>query len=130
MSWLQLFADAGCLTDEQQVQAEAAVRDYTRALAEVPQGGRATSRVRSDGVYGPDTVDAVETLQKTHGLPVTGTVDKATADALQADLAAKGRRRRAGGRGVDLRGPADTQARRLLGRAGRRGVDTGPDRTR
>jgi peptidoglycan hydrolase-like protein with peptidoglycan-binding domain len=35
-------------------------------------------------------VDAVEALQKTHGLPVTGTVDKATAAALQSDLAAKG----------------------------------------
>jgi peptidoglycan hydrolase-like protein with peptidoglycan-binding domain len=89
MSWLQLFADAGCLTDEQQVQAEAAVRDYTRALqkslkeADYYQG-------EVDGVYGPDTTDAVETLQKTHGLPVTGTVDKATAAALKADLAAKG----------------------------------------
>jgi peptidoglycan hydrolase-like protein with peptidoglycan-binding domain len=89
MSWLQLFADAGCLTDEQQVQAEAAVRDYTRALQKsLKEAGYFTSEV--DGVYGPDTVDAVETLQKTHSLPVTGTVDKATAAALQADLAAKG----------------------------------------
>ena len=89
MSWLQLFADAGCLTDEQQVQAEAAVRDYTKALQKsLKEAGYFTSEV--DGVYGPDTVDAVETLQKTHSLPVTGTVDKATAAALQADLAAKG----------------------------------------
>ena len=43
-----------------------------------------------DGVYGPATVDAIEALQKAHGLPVTGTVDKATAAALQSDLAAKG----------------------------------------
>ena len=43
-----------------------------------------------DGVYGPATVEAVEALQKAHGLPVTGTVDKATAAALQADLQAKG----------------------------------------
>jgi peptidoglycan hydrolase-like protein with peptidoglycan-binding domain len=89
MSWLQLFADAGCLTDEQQVQAEAAVRDYTKALQKsLKEAGYFTSEV--DGVYGPDTVDAVETLQKTHSLPVTGTVDKATAAALQSDLAAKG----------------------------------------
>jgi peptidoglycan hydrolase-like protein with peptidoglycan-binding domain len=33
---------------------------------------------------------AVEDLQATHGLPVTGTVDKATDAALQADLAAQG----------------------------------------
>ena len=32
----------------------------------------------------------MEALQKAHGLPVTGTVDKATAAALQADLQAKG----------------------------------------
>lgn len=89
MSWLQLFADAGCLTDEQQVQAEAAVRDYTKALQKsLEEAGYYKGEV--DGVYGPDTVDAVETLQKTHGLPVTGTVDKATAAALKTDLAAKG----------------------------------------
>ena len=41
-------------------------------------------------MYGPATVDAVEALQKAHGLPVTGTVDKATAAALDEDLAAKG----------------------------------------
>ena len=41
-----------------------------------------------DGVYGPETVAAVEALQTANGLPVTGTVDKATADALQAALEA------------------------------------------
>ena len=41
-------------------------------------------------MYGPATVDAVEALQKAHGLPGTGTVDKATAAALQGDLSAKG----------------------------------------
>jgi peptidoglycan hydrolase-like protein with peptidoglycan-binding domain len=35
-------------------------------------------------------VAAVESLQKAHGLPVTGTVDKATDAALRADLGAKG----------------------------------------
>jgi peptidoglycan hydrolase-like protein with peptidoglycan-binding domain len=89
MSWLKLFADAGCLTDEQQVQAEQAVSAYTTALQKsLKKAGYYEGEV--DGVYGPKTVDAVETLQKTHGLPVTGTVDKATADALEADLAAKG----------------------------------------
>ena len=89
MSWLRLFSDAGCLTDEQQKQAEAAVRDYTKALQKSLRGaGFYDGEV--DGVYGPETVDAVEALQKAHGLPVTGTVDKATADALAADLAAKG----------------------------------------
>ena len=89
MSWLRLFADAGCLTDEQQQQAEAAVRDYTTALqTSLRDAGYYDGEV--DGVYGPATVDAVEALQKAHGLPSTGTVDKATAAALQSDLAAKG----------------------------------------
>jgi peptidoglycan hydrolase-like protein with peptidoglycan-binding domain len=89
MSWLALFADAGCLTDEQQKQAEAAVHDYTATLQQsLTSAGYFTAAV--DGVYGPSTVAAVEALQKAHGLPVTGTVDKATDAALQADLQAKG----------------------------------------
>jgi peptidoglycan hydrolase-like protein with peptidoglycan-binding domain len=89
MSWLQLFADAGCLTDDQQKQAEAAVREYTQTLQQsLAEAGYYHGEV--DGVYGPGTVDAVEALQKAHGLPVTGTVDKATDAALQADLLAKG----------------------------------------
>lgn len=89
MSWLRLFADAGCLTDNQQKQAESAVRDYTTALQQsLKTAGYYQGTV--DGVYGPATVTAVQALQKAHGLPVTGTVDKATDAALQADLQAKG----------------------------------------
>ena len=89
MSWLRLFADAGCLTDEQQVAAETAVRDYTTALQlSLLDAGYYNGEV--DGVYGPTTVDAIEAVQEAHGLPTTGTVDKATAAALQGDLAAKG----------------------------------------
>jgi len=89
MSWLRLFSDAGCLTDEEQVQAEAAVRGYTTALqTALRDAGYYDGAV--DGVYGPATVEAVEALQKAHGLPSTGTVDKATADALDADVAAQG----------------------------------------
>ena len=89
MSWLRLFADAGCLTDEQAIDAEAAVRDYTTTLQQsLLDAGYYDGEV--DGVYGPATVDAIEALQQAHGLPTTGTVDKATAAALQSDLAAKG----------------------------------------
>jgi len=89
MSWLRLFAEAGCLTDEKQKQAEAAVHDYTAALQKsLTDAGYFQGTV--DGVYGPTTVDAVKALQKAHGLPTTGTVDKATDAALQADLQAKG----------------------------------------
>ena len=89
ISWLRLFADAGCLTDEQRVQAEAAMRDYTMTLQQsLLDAGYYDDEV--DGVYGPATVDAVEALQRAHGLPVTGTVDNASAAALERDLAAQG----------------------------------------
>ena len=89
MSWLALFADAGCLTGEAEKSAQKAVHDYTAALQKsLSDAGYFTGKV--DGVYGPSTVDAVQALQKAHGLPVTGTVDKATDAALQSDLQAKG----------------------------------------
>lgn len=89
MAWLRLFADAGCLSDEQQQQAEAAVSTYTTALQqELATAGYYTGEV--DGVYGPLTVQAVEELQRESGLPVTGTMDRATSEALQAELLALG----------------------------------------
>ncbi|BFU45423.1 peptidoglycan-binding domain-containing protein [Krasilnikovia sp. MM14-A1004] len=89
MSWLRLFAQAGCLTDDQQKKAEAAVHDYTTAVQKsLAEAGYYKAEI--DGVYGPSTVDAVKALQKKNGLPVTGAMDRATTDALQAELAAKG----------------------------------------
>lgn len=88
-AWLRLFADAGCLPDDQKQQAQAAVAAYTTALQQdLATAGYYTDAV--DGIYGPATVAAVEELQKANGLPVTGTVDKATAEALQAELVALG----------------------------------------
>ena len=89
MSWLALFADVGCLTGDAKQSAQKAVHDYTAALQQsLSDAGHYAGKV--DGVYGPSTVDAVQSLQKAHGLPVTGTVDKATQAALRADLEAKG----------------------------------------
>jgi peptidoglycan hydrolase-like protein with peptidoglycan-binding domain len=89
MSWLRLFSEVGCLTDEQQAQATTVVRNYTATLQEsLALAGHYTEEV--DGVYGPATVEAVRSLQNSHGLPATGTVDTATAAALHADLAAQG----------------------------------------
>ena len=89
MSWLQLFADAGCLSDAQQEQAVQAARDYTLALQDaLTRAGYFSGEL--DGVYGPQTVTAVESLQEAHSLPVTGAVDKATEAALQSDLLAAG----------------------------------------
>lgn len=89
MAWLRLFADAGCIPDERQQQAEAAVSGYTTALQQdLTDAGYYDAGI--DGVYGPATVAAVEALQEANGLPVTGTVDTATAEALQAELMALG----------------------------------------
>ena len=89
MAWLGLYAEAGCLTDPQQQKAVKAVQDYTKALQQdLLDAGYYSGKV--DGVYGPTTVAAVEALQKAHGLPVTGAMDKATEAGLRTDLAAKG----------------------------------------
>jgi murein L,D-transpeptidase YcbB/YkuD len=89
MAWLQLFAEAGCFAEQQQEQAVTAVRDYTVALQQaLTQAGYYAGEV--DGIYGPATVAAVEALQEANGLPQTGTLDKATDEALRAELAALG----------------------------------------
>jgi peptidoglycan hydrolase-like protein with peptidoglycan-binding domain len=89
MAWLQLFAQAGCLTDEQQEQAASAAAGYTEALQQsLTDAGYFDGDV--DGVYGPETAAAVQALQKANGLPQTGWMDKATDAALQAELAAVG----------------------------------------
>ena len=89
MAWLRLFADAGCLSDAQQQTAQAAASAYTAALQQdLADAGRYAGAI--DGIYGPVTVAAVEELQSANGLPVTGTVDKATAEALNAELLALG----------------------------------------
>ncbi|WP_354502173.1 peptidoglycan-binding domain-containing protein [Mycetocola sp. 2940] len=89
MAWLRLFVDAGCIPDEQQQSAQAAVSAYTAALQQdLTDAGYYAEGV--DGVYGPATTAAVEDLQEANGLPVTGTVDKATSEALQAELLALG----------------------------------------
>ena len=87
-AWLQLFAAAGCLDEGQRAEAVAAVAEYTAALqTDLQVAGYYTGKV--DGVYGPETVAAVEALQEDAGLPVTGLVDGPTEAALDAALQAK-----------------------------------------
>ena len=89
IAWLKLLSDAGCLTDDQQAQAVAQVTEYTAALqSDLQKTGYYKGPV--DGIYGPQTVDAVTQLQKDSGLPPTGLVDQATALALDKQLAAVG----------------------------------------
>jgi peptidoglycan hydrolase-like protein with peptidoglycan-binding domain len=89
VAWLRLFADAGCLTGEQQKKAEAALTEYTVGLQTALQTtGYYTGKV--DGLYGSSTVEAVKKLQSANGLPVTGFVDRATATALSNAVLSKG----------------------------------------
>ncbi len=89
ISWLRLFSDAGCLTDEEQAKADAAVHTFTVDLQQaLTAAGYYHGKI--DGVYGPTTVDAVRALQQASGLPATGYVDRATSAALQGDLQQKG----------------------------------------
>ncbi len=86
VAWMRLFADAGCLSDDQEAEAVAALAEYTTAL----QTGLQTAGYYDgeiDGVYGPATVEAVEALQSDADLPETGYVDRATAAALDGTLA-------------------------------------------
>ena len=89
MAWLGLFAESGCLSDEDQEQAQEAVAGYTSALQEaLAEAGYYDGEI--DGVYGPETVDAIQALQEAAGLPTTGAMDKATIAALEAELASEG----------------------------------------
>jgi len=89
VAWMQLFASAGCLDEDQHQEAVAAVADYTRALqSALEAAGYYDAGV--DGIYGAATVGAVERLQADAGLPVTGLVDRATAAALDEAVSAAG----------------------------------------
>src|SRR6188508_2221505 len=94
IAWLNLLNDAQCLTDEQQAQAAEALAAFTTALQiDLTTVGYDPGPI--DGVYGPQTVAAVEKLQTDSGLPVTGFVDEATARALQSKLDALGQQQAA-----------------------------------
>jgi predicted lipoprotein with Yx(FWY)xxD motif len=86
ISWMKLLFDADCLSDEQEAEAVAQVTAYTTTLqTELQQVGYYDGPI--DGIYGPATVDAVKRLQADSGLPETGFVDAATAQALDELLA-------------------------------------------
>lgn len=55
---------------------------YLRAISFVDDR---ITRVPADGIFGGDTLRAVEEYQRTRGLPDTGIVDKRTWDALYAE---------------------------------------------
>lgn len=89
IAWSRLLFDAGCLSDEQEAQAVEQVTAYTADLqARLQQAGYDPGEV--DGIYGPQTVAAVQQLQADSGLRETGYLDAATAAALDARLAELG----------------------------------------
>lgn len=89
LAWLHLFVDAGCATDDQLKQADETLSAFTMALQQdLKDAGYYKGSV--DGIYGPQTTQAVEDLQKANDLPVTGTIDQATILALQAELVKAG----------------------------------------
>jgi len=89
IAWLNLLNEGGCFSDERQADALAQLTAYTTALqTDLQRAGYDPGPI--DGVYGPQTVAAVEQLQADSGLPVTGFVDEATARALQGKLDAIG----------------------------------------
>ena len=89
IAWLRLLSDAGCLSDEQQSEAVTQVTAYTTTLqTELQQVGYYDGAI--DGIYGPQTVEAVKRLQADSDLRRTGFVDVATTQALDALLAELG----------------------------------------
>ena len=81
VAWTRLFVDAGCLDEEGLASASQWVSDYVTALqTDLATAGYYNGEI--DGVYGPDTIEAVERLQEDSGLEVTGLMDPATQAAL------------------------------------------------
>ena len=85
LSWMRLFIDTGCATDEQVKNANAAVTEYTKALQ---KDLKALEYYKGDidGIYGPQTTQAVSDLQKDAGLEQTGAMNMETAQALRDEM--------------------------------------------
>jgi uncharacterized surface protein with fasciclin (FAS1) repeats len=85
VAWTRLFADAGCVEDEDEAQAKQWVSDYVTAMqTDLSTVGYYEGKI--DGIYGPMTIAAVEDLQRDSGLPVTGLLDPASQTVLQGLL--------------------------------------------
>lgn len=117
VAWLKLLADGGCLSDQQRAAANEQVMAYTLALqTQLQQAGYYHGGL--DGIYGPQTVAAVQELQTEAGLPPTGLVDRATALALDKKVAAAGQ--------PTSSSPADSQTAALQTVLALTGYWTGP----
>ena len=58
------------------------IRSLQTMLRVIAENDPAHDVIIPDGIYGPETLAAVSTFQKLHGLPVTGVTDNGTWDAV------------------------------------------------
>lgn len=60
------------------------IRSLQTMLRVIAQNDGTYPTVIPDGIYGPDTAQAISHFQRKHGLPVTGVTDQATWEAVVA----------------------------------------------
>lgn len=60
------------------------IRSLQTMLRVIAENDPTHVRIVPDGIYGPETVQAVTVFQRKHGLPVTGVTDQATWEAVVA----------------------------------------------
>lgn len=60
------------------------IRSLQTMLRVIAEDDPSHLRIIPDGIYGPETVSAVSTFQRKHGLPVTGVTDQPTWEAIVA----------------------------------------------
>ncbi len=58
------------------------IRSLQTMLRVIAENDPVHQRIIPDGIYGPETVSAVNTFQQLHGLPATGVTDNRTWDAV------------------------------------------------
>lgn len=60
------------------------IRSLQTMLRVLAENDPAYKRIVPDGIYGPETMQAVSTFQRKHGLPITGVTDLLTWEAIVA----------------------------------------------
>lgn len=58
------------------------IRSLQTMLRVIAENDPSHQRIIPDGIYGPETVSAISTFQRIHGLPVTGITDNLTWDTI------------------------------------------------
>ena len=58
------------------------IRSLQTMLRVIAENDPSHERIIPDGIYGPETVSAVSTFQRIHGIPVTGITDNQTWDTV------------------------------------------------